>query len=542
MKKSTRIVKRLFALFLVVLMSINTLGAVVSDNDGSAFITKAEFDSLKNNFQSQIDQYNTSIDSKIDGAIASYLAGISVAKKTTEQFFDGKGAKVLICDTSKINDLKWGTFALDISQIQSKFGPDSETATQTSTGSAYGKWVAKRPTATPFECFRYNVDTSRLIAYSNDLKVKFTTIRNNNSFAGWSRHATTDTSAIWGIRWHACAYPEGNAGKSGSQALVFANWGSDVFTSDQETYSNYNMWLAAPNWTETWNTGININYAGNIGNPDYFQSDKIEIQNETKINLIFDDTTIDQRNKIWTPCYGNTENITLECLHAGGHPTDDDVFAYNYDKTGRTLRFDTPGDADLALTETRIWAYNNDYSRFIHRTNLLGWRNTGSTSAGSLTHISCDYWYEPYFENDSLYSKNIINNIDDSKISEFSSYGFTGALTEGLPIGLFKEDDECEFEINLLTAMSIGLRSQVFNAGTIVLNTANDANLEVTIDNVKKTNSNNELTAGTHKIKVKYVGSGSKPIFIKIGRANVDLTTTYRYIVTLPTEYTRTTT
>ena len=38
--------KKLLALFLVVLMSINTMGAVVSDNDGAAFITKAEFDSL----------------------------------------------------------------------------------------------------------------------------------------------------------------------------------------------------------------------------------------------------------------------------------------------------------------------------------------------------------------------------------------------------------------------------------------------------------------------------------------------------------------
>ena len=84
MKKSTRIVKRVLALFLVVLMSIESFGAVVSDNDGSAFITKAEFDSLKNNFQSQIDQYNTSIDSKIDGAIASYLAGINVAKQTSK--------------------------------------------------------------------------------------------------------------------------------------------------------------------------------------------------------------------------------------------------------------------------------------------------------------------------------------------------------------------------------------------------------------------------------------------------------------------------
>ena len=59
MRKSTKIVKRILALFLVVLMSINSFGAVVSDNDGSAFITKAEFDSLKNNFQAQIDQYNT---------------------------------------------------------------------------------------------------------------------------------------------------------------------------------------------------------------------------------------------------------------------------------------------------------------------------------------------------------------------------------------------------------------------------------------------------------------------------------------------------
>ena len=81
MKKSTKLFKRFFALLLVVLMSIESIGAVVSDNDGSAFITKAEFDSLKNNFQSQIDQYNTSIDSKIDGAIASYLAGVQVNKK-----------------------------------------------------------------------------------------------------------------------------------------------------------------------------------------------------------------------------------------------------------------------------------------------------------------------------------------------------------------------------------------------------------------------------------------------------------------------------
>ena len=64
---------------------MSTMGAVVSDNDGSAFITKAEFDSLKNDFQAQIDQYNTSIDSKIDGAIASYLAGIKSSVELDEK-------------------------------------------------------------------------------------------------------------------------------------------------------------------------------------------------------------------------------------------------------------------------------------------------------------------------------------------------------------------------------------------------------------------------------------------------------------------------
>ena len=82
MNRSTWI-KRAVATFLVVLMNINTFAAVVGDNDGAAFITKAEFESLKNDFQTQINRYNTSLDNKIDGAIASYLAGVRVAPQST---------------------------------------------------------------------------------------------------------------------------------------------------------------------------------------------------------------------------------------------------------------------------------------------------------------------------------------------------------------------------------------------------------------------------------------------------------------------------
>ena len=75
--------KKALCLIFAFLLSIESFAAVVSDNDGSAFITKAEFDSLKNDFQSQLDAYNTSIDSKIDNAIASYLSGINIEAETT---------------------------------------------------------------------------------------------------------------------------------------------------------------------------------------------------------------------------------------------------------------------------------------------------------------------------------------------------------------------------------------------------------------------------------------------------------------------------
>ena len=81
MKRSSSFIKRRLALVLVLLLSIESFAAVVGDNDGAAFITKAEFDSMKNDFQSQLDRYNSSLDNKIDGAIASYLAGVSVGRK-----------------------------------------------------------------------------------------------------------------------------------------------------------------------------------------------------------------------------------------------------------------------------------------------------------------------------------------------------------------------------------------------------------------------------------------------------------------------------
>ena len=75
--------KKALCLIFAFLLSINSFAAIVSDNDGAAFITKAEFEAMKDNFNQQIDNYNNSIDSKIDGAIAAYLAGFQIEKTST---------------------------------------------------------------------------------------------------------------------------------------------------------------------------------------------------------------------------------------------------------------------------------------------------------------------------------------------------------------------------------------------------------------------------------------------------------------------------
>ena len=537
MRKSTRIVKRTLALFLVVLMSINSFGTVVSDNDGSAFITKAEFDSLKNNFQSQIDQYNTSIDSKIDGAIASYLAGINIAKKTTEQFFDGKGAKVLVADMCKINDLNWGKIGIRADISSTNFPAWQEKETPKVSSAATIQFQLNRSPSGAFEIFRYNKANRKLIDYASDFNGTFTTTNIRINVAAWT--VSGEFPNPLKFRWHA----SGNV--KGTKITEF----KDTF----DNRPNYNVWLASPNWLFMYGTWVNISAGWTLEGPgsynDFWCSSisSWKTTSETPIKMVFADDSGDLSNKLWTSAGDEDSGIDIKYLKAD-YNSDTTQFAINYNKTGRTLEYNLPSDAGVQISNIVTAGINirpteNQSLPFAANETVAGaWTDTGTTAVGSVDQDMAENWWEPYFENDSHYSKNIINNIDNSQISEFSSYGFTGALTEGIPIGLFKEDDECEFELNLPYAMSVGLRTNVFTAGTVVLNTSNDANLEVTIDNVKKTNSNNEVAAGNHKFKIKYVGSGSKPIFIKIGRANADLSTTYRYIVTLPTEYTKTTT
>ena len=101
-----KIYKNIIVALCIMVLCVNNFAAVVSDNDGSAFITKAEFDSLKNNFQSQLDQYNSNIDNKIDAAIASYLSGLNISVSRTFDVINKNWNQVTFINGVFDNDYK----------------------------------------------------------------------------------------------------------------------------------------------------------------------------------------------------------------------------------------------------------------------------------------------------------------------------------------------------------------------------------------------------------------------------------------------------
>lgn len=130
--------KHFVILLLSVSLALNSYAAVVSDNDGAAFISKAEFDSMKNDFQSQLNRFNSSIDNKIDNAISSYLKGVKSDKTSllnTGFVLEGVSKKVVfvgktnnfnnmnneLYTSDKIFEIFCGTYATSAYYIQDTY-------------------------------------------------------------------------------------------------------------------------------------------------------------------------------------------------------------------------------------------------------------------------------------------------------------------------------------------------------------------------------------------------------------------------------------
>lgn len=109
MKKLLSNCKRLLVIFMILSLCNNTCAAVGA-NDGSAFVTKAEFDALVNTFNEQIDEYESNIITKVDGAIANYIASMQNRTTTTRDIIykDASTYGVLSINNDNPLDYKYG--------------------------------------------------------------------------------------------------------------------------------------------------------------------------------------------------------------------------------------------------------------------------------------------------------------------------------------------------------------------------------------------------------------------------------------------------
>lgn len=265
MRKSTKIVKKLLALFLVVLISINTLGAIVSDNDGSAFITKAEFDSLKNNFQAQIDQYNTSIDSKIDGAISSYLAGIQIEKKTIlKNTYEQLGYRVLWGNIPFVStDLKHHLYAFAALMWQGDgYGPRNPVSGQTKY-EVYYRYSAGGIT-----------DTSGTGTYNLFQKIDnkyYYYGSTTNEYCGNNYSFFGDLLFDWGVNDTYNHYIDDAVYPAGAQLMSYNNKPNDVSAYPWQTASSTINWVQTRSYVgwsakQTYWTRADIYYNGSVTN------------------------------------------------------------------------------------------------------------------------------------------------------------------------------------------------------------------------------------------------------------------------------------
>lgn len=533
-----KIIKLIMSMLLVISLNQYIFAAIVSDNDGSAFVTKSEFESLKEQFAKQINDYNDSIDRKIDGAIASYLSGVRLATQTTEPFYDGNGGKALICDTTKINDLKWGQIGFDIDATTCHMNNDKNKFYGGISGTGALTWFVARIARTgsnikPFEMFRYNKNTKKLVAYSNDFKCTYNITSLKIENAGWVPITTLPTSWKW--RWH---------GGSGSTISKNNTWTTDILSR-----SSYSTWLANPSWLIVYGSGFNSFLQGTVDSTGPISSKKTEkhvydtsvtINNETKVETIFDDCVSDSKTKLWTRCTSNNSTIDSTCLNSD-YNSDTTKFAKNYYKTGRTLKYDFPSSNGLAFTGGSGYITNIDGTfKNYYSSMSFGWTRYGHNQGESTSDVTAGDWYEPYFENEEEYSKNIINaSVKDTLLDTYSKYGWNGTLVQGIPIAEFNEDTECEFNITVPSSLVISAKTTPYVVAELVRNTPNDKNITLYVDNTKISDKVvATLNAGTHKIRIEYNGSGTKPIFFKIGRTSSDSSKTNRYIVTLPKNYT----
>ena len=532
MQIKKKLTKRLFSLLLILFLCIENFAAVVSDNDGSAFITKAEFDSLKNDFQTQIDQYNTSIDNKIDGAIAAYLAGVKVDNKSVWDFPLGAGEKVVICTSNSITNMTYKKAKLDFSfDIANFYDGGSETVSDYANNEGGGIIKMTRAGERGYELFNLNSTGTKFAYYSNNALLDLTGSWNYIRTGNYNGTQSVDGSAI---AWHATPWQAKTLNRS--SAAVTGNYYDDRF--NRESFAT--IYGRKLNWGNTW--------GGSQVSSSVTTSVKIDVADSDKILWIFDNASANSKNWVWDP----EVNKDRVCASPQGL----------YSTTSQ--QYNAPNNAGITTSGSiyfRTYYYKTSGWKAAQKTvNMSTWTTTGNYDGTDTSgNVTAGKWIEFHlapgknssasaasddFQDPSL----IINgNISSNSLNAYSPYGYTGAVTEGLPIGIFKGQGSIEFEINT-TPLNM---SSVFCVATSpfkpksqtiddISNVPGISNIK--IDGVSKSSAANVLTNANHTIKFDYDFNNNTAIFYKIAiPKNASASNkALRKIMTLPSQYTLT--
>lgn len=504
-KLNKSIFAKMLVLF-VLLYAINSFAAVVSDNDGSAFISKAEFDSLKNSFQSQIDAYNTSIDSKIDFAIASYLAGSKAVKTSVENMPVVAGEKVLLCNSRRINNLKFGKIGIDwqmyVDLINERVDGNSNS----------GKVSMKRTGNNGYEAFIVNNDLNKFLYYGNqlklDTKVVFAILRPIG--AGLVNMSSFD---VLRLRWGGDAY---GAATTGTADTVDSR--GSVYWHPQFGHNRFFAWYATK-------VNFGTNYWANSG------YDRVKIDNNStvsisgeKIKYIIDAS--DANSQIWV----KDPEVRPASLNR--------LDQTNYVTTNK--EYDYPSSAGINSTAKAFsidrWS-DGTYSAYNFTGTNVTWVNMGNYNSEGGSNTS-GKWSELHLETFSKNPATIVNsNYSNEIINQYSSYGFHGYITEGIPIGDFKENSKIKFTLDT-TSAGVNVNFAIYNRAfptDEIADIGKVSGLTLKVDGIEQTESVASLTAGSHTIDIET--SEKNAIFTKLSVHKDSTDRNKRLIITWPKTY-----
>lgn len=544
MKNCKNVLKKILILLLLFCVNINTVifSAVVSDNDGSAFVNKAEFEALKHDFSNQITKYEKSISNKIDGAIASYLSGINVSRPETKEFFDGEGQKVLIFDSGKINNLKRGRVAIEFSSFTlfNRLKNDQYSGL-TSCSRIYMNRDASKSSA--FEVFAVNKesDSDKKFQFWNDnYKFKISAIHNGDWINDYSPYSSPDT---FYMRWHGA----GNWPSSGYRCIL-PDSNERYYHCDNAYYSRY---LSSNGFWQMSCAGIVHELCWSKGGDSYhlvYTPNTEMISNDNKVEYVMDRSY-------------NTSGTTIWDHFDGNHPETQWVYADTtytnspYATTG-TWSYSTPGADGTDITTTGFMnytSYDTTATTYIKvrpgQLNGVTWSTKGiynSTTSPTNTSLS---WIEPLILTDKINPKSIVHSAVPKKIlDEYSSFGWTGKLTEGLPIAIIDNPGTVKFKIDT-TSLEENVVFAIATSPSYFQNLSSTQLLKnaplptgvtkFSIDGVSVTTGAKEISPDSHEIEF-YVDGDSTikiPLFFKIEYPDTN-TTSIRHTIELPKTFT----